>query len=107
MEISTSLFAIGPFKKDIINYLPYKKELYKDTRKGTIVIITFIFECITFIENKELVKALNINELDLSTYKIIFDNINWNLLEKIDIDEAQMVKYLLDNNFDLFYLQDR
>jgi len=61
MGMSAGIFALGPFRRDLVEHLPYPPELYARTREGTPV-IRILFDCVSSSQSREMAACFGISD---------------------------------------------
>lgn len=69
MGMDANVIGAGPFSQDVVDILDYPAEYYKDTKEGTIVLVS-IFLANTTDQSYELARALGVEAWDFNTHKI-------------------------------------
>jgi hypothetical protein len=103
--IDADITAIGPYRKDIADYLEYPKEFYKKTKFGTIVIVNSVFYSAGKKKSRILAECFNITEIwDFNQHEINPDNVNvFKLKNEFDINDVKQYTILRDAEFKFYF----
>ncbi len=111
MGIYAEIIAIGPFSKDIIEYLEYGADCYSHTKEGAIVSQTLFGIVEGSSLSAEFAEILGIsNPWDFNQHKIVNDDIDFKLLRKFinvygDYErDALKLEVLSKKGFDLHFV---
>ncbi|MCD0169308.1 hypothetical protein [Deinococcus sp. 23YEL01] len=80
MGLDAEVLAIGAFRRDLVEFLEYPADFYKNTRDGATVIVT-VFQAVTSDLSYELASYFGIDPWDFNSH--VLDP------EKVDVDRLR------------------
>ncbi len=70
MGMTAQILAIGPFRKELAQYLNYPADYYAQTREG-VPVISFLFQCFGSSQSEELAACFALDPWDFNQHKIV------------------------------------
>ena len=111
MGMYAEVICIGPFSKDIAQYLEYNEERYTDTLEGAIISVTLFGVSEGNTLSRELAVTLGISDAwDFNQHKIDKNAINFTALElfvetnSIYAKDANALEVLSKNGFEFHFV---
>ena len=111
MGLDACIMCIGPFKKELIEYLDYPEDYYLGTEKGAVVTTT-LFTCNTSDQSRQLANAFGFEAWDFNNHHIkSVEQADFEALYELeercaewDMSDFETLRILLENGFFALYM---